>query len=407
MTLNYQAFFSGQLENLFKENRYRNFIYLERLQSHPPYAYYHTINTVSKSPVSIWCSNDYLGLSHHPDMIKAHQETVQKLGTGSGGTRNISGSSYLHLRLEEKIAELHQKQRALLFTSGYVANETTLATLGNNLPNLVFLSDEKNHASLIAGIRSSKARYSIFKHNNLEDLEKKLAALDYNQPKVIVFTSIYSMDGDFSPISDICDLAKQYNALTYLDEVHAVGVYGESGAGLASHMQVADKVDIIQANFSKGFGSFGGYIASTNDCVDFIRSYAPGFIFTTSLPPSIVATSLTALDILKNNFSIQAHYHQRVHYLKEHLMRNGLLQHWPDGHIIPIIINNAVLCTELCNKLLREHHIYVQPINYPTVPKGSERIRVTITPHHTTDLIDIFSQSIKTCWEKISLHAVA
>lgn len=399
------TFFQQCLDRLKQEQRYRVFTDLERLQQRPPYALFHpsrhhTAYTHDLSPreVTVWCSNDYLGLSHHPRMVHAQMNATSLYGTSSGGTRNISGSAYSHVCLEKEVAELHQKESALLFSSGYVANEATLTTLGDHIPDLVFLSDEKVHASMIQGMRHSKAERQIFTHNDLNDLERRLKMLPLEQPKCIVFVSVYSMDGDFAPIQEICDLADKYNAMTYLDEVHAVGMYGKGGAGVADHMGQAHRITIIQGNFAKGFGSYGGYIASTHALVDFIRSYASGFIFTTSLPPAIIAASRTALQILKEDSALQQTFHDRVQYIKDRFRHSTLPFIEGDSHIISVIIGHAGQCKELCDCLLFKHHMYVQPINYPTVPRGTERLRITVTPHHTPALIDQFVGALEMEW---------
>ena len=408
----YNAFFQKKIQELRSEHRYRIFADLERFQNNPPFALWHppiTPNEPSLPPrkVAVWCTNDYLGLSHHSEIVRAQIEATSKYGTSSGGTRNISGTTHLHNQLEKKVAALHQKERALLFSSGYVANEATLTTLGEQIPNLVFLSDEKVHASMIHGMRHSKAERIVFKHSDLDDLEQKLKAVDLHRPKIIVFVSIYSMDGDPAPIEEICKLAKKYNALTYLDEVHGVGVYGAGGAGVAAQQGLLDQIDIIQGNFAKGFGGFGGYIAGNDALIDFIRGYASGFIFTTSLPPAVTAAAIAAIDVLAKDPSIQASFHERIHYLKKKLHESIVPFHDTGSHIIPIIVGDAARCNELSYRLLTEHNIYVQPINFPTVPRGSERLRVTLTPHHVFDLIDTFVDALSHIWTQLDLRAAA
>ncbi len=415
--LDYATFFKKKVQDLHFEHRYRNFADLERFQDNPPYAKYHppvgpntsTENVLASQTkdVVVWCSNDYLGLSHHPKIIDAQMNATQLYGTSSGGARNISGTTHLHNCLEKKIAQLHQKERSLLFSSGYVANEATLMTLGDQIPDLVFFSDEKVHASMIQGMRNSKADRIIFKHSDLDDLESKLKHVDYNQPKIIVFVSIYSMDGDPAPIEEICALAAKYNALTYLDEVHGVGVYGPGGAGYAAQMGLADKIDIIQGNFAKGFGGFGGYIAGKDELVDFIRGYASGFIFTTSLPPAVTAAALSAIDVLAEDPSIQKKFNERVNYLKDKIRTSNVRFHDTGSHIIPVIVGDAALCNQLSHQLLTDFNIYVQPINYPTVPRGSERLRVTLTPHHSVKIIDEFMSALDYLWLALNLKAVA
>jgi 5-aminolevulinate synthase len=408
----YNTFFKQKIQTLCSEHRYRIFADLERFQNEPPFALWHPPvepNKQQSSPrkVTVWCTNDYLGLSHHPDLIKAQVEATNTYGTSSGGTRNISGTTHLHNLLEKKVAMLHRKQRALLFSSGYVANEATLTTLGEQIPGLVFLSDEKVHASMIQGMRHSKAQRIIFKHNDLLDLETKLKQLDPNLPKIIVFVSVYSMDGDFARIKDIAALAKKYKALTYLDEVHGVAVYGPGGAGYAAEQGLSDHIDIIQGNFAKGFGGFGGYIAGDDVFVDFIRGYASGFIFTTSLPPAVTAAALKAIDVLAADPSIQKRFHERVQYLKNRLIKSIIPFQDSGSHIIPIIVGDAARCNQLSNRLLMEHNIYVQPINFPTVLRGSERLRVTLTPHHNIELIDTFVDALSCLWTELNLKEAA
>ncbi|MBA4249652.1 MAG: 5-aminolevulinate synthase [Candidatus Puniceispirillum sp.] len=400
----YSSFFKNKIEDLFKESRYRHFAHLERLQEEPPFAWIYkhpALPDLTPRKVSVWCSNDYLGLTQHPEMIQAHSNAAENFGVGSGGTRNIAGSACLHENLEKRLAQLHGKEQALLFSSGYVANETTLQTLGEKIPNVIFLSDEKIHASMIHGIRNSRAEKMIFKHNDMTDLEQKLSSLDFDRPKIIVVVSIYSMDGNQAKLESICDLAEKYNALIFLDEVHAVGIYGKGGAGIANQLELQDRIHIIQGNFAKGFGSFGGYISANSEIIDFIRSYGSGFIFTTSLPPSVVSSSIKALDILNESSALQDSFHKRVNYLKSKLAESNILNYRStDSHIIPIHIGDSLLCSKISQDLLMDYSIYAQPINYPTVPQGLERLRVTVTPNHTFELIDYFVQSLEKVWIK-------
>ncbi len=401
-------FFKNKLDILFDENRYRIFTHIARNAHNPVYARFHPdmkLQGLSEPfDVAVWCSNDYLGLSHHPQVIAAQVEATKIYGAGSGGTRNIAGSAYLHQQLEQAIAALHGKERALLFSSGYVANETTLCTLGDHIEDLMFLSDEKVHASIIQGMRHSKAKRQIFKHNDVDDLENRLKALPLEQPKLIAFVSVYSMDGDIAPIKEICDLAEKYNAMTFLDEVHAVGMYGKGGAGIANMIDQQDRITIIQGNFSKGFGSYGGYIAGNKNCVDFIRSYASGFIFTTSLPPCVAASSLASLELLSKDDSIQQKFHQNVLVLKTELAHEGVSFLQNNSHIVTCIVGDAQNCKEVCHRLLFDYSIYVQPINYPTVPKGTERLRITITPHHTKDDISYFAKSLAKVLQEVVIQ---
>ena len=366
--MDYTRFFDDQIQLLKQEGRYRIFADLERLVGEAPLAMWHSSHGPRK--VIVWCSNDYLGMSHHPDVVQAMVEAVEAYGAGSGGTRNISGTAHPHVLLEQEVAELHGKEQALLFSSGYMANEATISALAESLPECVVLSDEKNHASIIQGVRLSRAEKRIFKHNDLKDLATHLASLNPHQPKLIVCISVYSMDGDFAPIHDICDLAKKYNALTYLDEVHAVGLYGPKGAGVAAALGVQDRVDIIQANFAKAYGVVGGYIAGDKSLVDYVRSSASGFIFTTSLPPAVAAAIRASVAHLKNDETLRSRLWDNVALLKQLLEKTSLPYVKCPTHIIPVVVGDAILCRQVCDRLLQDYGIYVQPINYPTVPKG-------------------------------------
>ena len=385
--INYHAFFNQQLQALKTEGRYRTFANLERQVGCAPYALWHKPNGETKSVV-VWCSNDYLSMSHHPDVIQAFQDAATLYGVGSGGTRNISGTARLHVKLEQTLADLHDKESALVFTSGYTANEASLSALGEGLPDCVFFSDEKNHASMIQGIRHSRAEKFVFRHNDMDDLRQKLASVDPRRPKVIAFVSLYSMDGDIAPLKQICDLAKEFNALTYLDEVHAVGIYGPKGNGLAAEQGLLDRVDIIQGNFAKAYGVVGGYITGSKALVDFVRSHASGFIFTTSLPPAIAAAALKSIEVLKADPSYRQRLRQNADYLKNALRKTQLNFIDSPSHIVPVVVGDAHLCQEVATRLLNDFQIYAQPINYPTVPKGQERLRLTVTPAHTKEMID-------------------
>lgn len=403
--MDYTQFFDDQIRLLKQEGRYRIFADLERLVGEAPYALWHSVAGSRK--VIVWCSNDYLGMSHHPDVVKAMAEAVETYGAGSGGTRNISGTAHPHVLLEQDVAELHGKEQGLIFSSGYVANEATISTLAEGLPNCVVLSDEKNHASIIQGIRLSRAEKRIFKHNDLKDLERHLASLDLHQPKLIVCISVYSMDGDFVPIEGICDLAKKYNALTYLDEVHAVGLYGPRGAGVAAALGVQDRIDIIQANFAKAYGVIGGYIAGSKSLVDYIRSSASGFIFTTSLPPAVAAAVRASIAHLRDNDDLRKRLWDNVTLLKQLLEKTNLPYVKCPTHIIPVVVGDAALCRQVCDKLLQDYGIYVQPINYPTVPVGQERLRLTVTPYHTQKMIHELVGALEDIWQKLDLKLVA
>lgn len=403
--MDYTRFFNDQLQSLKQEGRYRIFADLERLVGEAPRALWHSPEGQRK--VTVWCSNDYLGMSHHPSVVQAMVDAVEKYGAGSGGTRNISGTAHPHVLLEQDVADLHGKEQGLIFSSGYIANEATISALAEGLPGCVVLSDEKNHASIIQGIRLSRAEKRIFKHNDLKDLERHLASLDLHQPKLIVCISVYSMDGDFVPIEGICDLAEKYNALTYLDEVHAVGLYGPRGAGVAAALGVQDRIDIIQANFAKAYGVVGGYIAGSKPLVDYIRSSASGFIFTTSLPPAVVAAVRASIAHLRDHDDLRNRLWENVTLLKMLLEKTDLPYISCPTHIVPIVVGDAVLCRQICDKLLQDYDIYVQPINYPTVPKGQERLRLTVTPHHTKAMIHELVAALENIWKKLELCKAA
>ena len=402
--MNYNNFFKDELNKLRSQGNYRVFADLEKIAGNFPQALNYKEDTVSE--VTVWCSNDYLGMSQNETVIENMINAIKKVGAGSGGTRNISGTNHYHVLLERELCYLHQKESALLFNSGYLANQATLSTLGKNLPDCVFFSDEKNHASMIQGMKNSKAKKIIFKHNDLNDLEQKLK-VNTNKSKVIAFESVYSMDGDFSPIEDICHLAEKYNALTFLDEVHAVGIYGNRGAGVAEERGVMDKIDIIQGTLAKAFGVIGGYVTGNKDVVDFIRSFASGFIFTTSLPPCIAAGAYTSIRHLKFSDDERNLMFETVKKLKVSLKKNNIpfLEH--DSHIIPVLIGDPKLCKEASQILLDEFKIYVQPINYPTVPKGTERLRITCSPNHTTKMIKDLTNALKIIFNNLKIEYAA
>ena len=404
--IDYQNFFTQNLQTLKTEGRYRIFADLERRVGQAPYAIWHAPNGEKKTVV-VWCSNDYLGMSHHPEVIKAFQDAAAYHGVGAGGTRNISGTSRLHVELESTLAELHQKQSALVFSSGYAANEAALSALGEGLPNVVFFSDEKNHASMIQGMRHSQAEKYVFRHNNMQDLRQKLAAVDRGRPKIIAVVSVYSMDGDFAPLAQICDLAQEFNALTYVDEVHAVGIYGPKGNGMAAEQGVLDRVDIIQGNFAKAYGVVGGYITGTQSVIDYVRSYASGFIFTTSLPPATAAAAHKSIEILKGNSIYRQQLWQNVRYLKQQLRQSRVRFVDSASHIVPVVVGDAFACQYLSQTLLHDFHMYAQPINYPTVPRGQERLRLTVTPAHTFSLIDHLVETLDSLWSGMPLRQAA
>lgn len=383
----YQDFFQTKLDELKAEGRYRHFATLERKAGDFPRATLHK-NDGTTQDVTIWCSNDYLGMGQNPAVLKAMQGAAAQYGAGAGGTRNISGTHKLHVELERSLADLHNKEAALVFSSGYVANEGSLSTLIKLLPDCAVFSDALNHASMIHGMRSGRGDIHVFNHNDLAHLEDLLRSVDADRPKIIAFESVYSMEGDIAPIADICALAKKYNALTYLDEVHAVGLYGARGGGVAERDGLLDQIDILEGTFGKAYGLMGGFITGSSVLVDTIRSYAPGFIFTTSLPPVILAGALASVEHLKKSEIERMRAHTNAAYLKQSLAAKGLPFMQGDSHIVPLIIGHAECCKAVTDWLLAEHDIYVQPINYPTVPRGTERLRLTATAAHSKADID-------------------
>ena len=403
--MDYNNFFKFELDKLKSEGNYRIFADLEKIAGNFPQALNYKEDTVSE--VTVWCSNDYLGMSQKQNVIDSMVKAIYKVGAGSGGTRNISGTNHYHVLLERELCYLHQKESALLFNSGYLANQATLSTLGKNLPDCVFLSDEKNHASMIQGIRNSGVKKLIFKHNDMKDLEDKLKLSSKFKSKVIAFESIYSMDGDFSPIDNICTLAKKYGALTFLDEVHAVGIYGNRGAGVAEEKGVMGKIDIIQGTLAKAFGVIGGYITGNKSIVDFIRSFASGFIFTTSLPPCIAAGAYTSIRHLKFSDEERKLMFNVVNKLKDSLKKNNIPFLDNDSHIVPVLIGDPKLCKKASQILLDDFKIYVQPINFPTVPKGTERLRITCSPNHSVKMIRELSNALKVVFDCLKIKYAA
>ena len=400
----YKKIFRESLDELKNDGNYRIFADLEKIAGNFPQALNYKDNSVSE--VTVWCSNDYLGMSQNDIVIESMIEAVKKVGAGSGGTRNISGTNHYHVLLERELCYLHQKEAALLFNSGYLANQATLSTLGKKLPDCVFFSDEKNHASMIQGMRNSGAKKIIFDHNNINDLENKLK-INKSKSKVIVFESVYSMDGNFSPIEEICDLAKKYNALTFLDEGHAVGIYGKRGAGVAEDRGVMERIDVIQGTLAKAFGVIGGYITGNRDLIDFIRSFASGFIFTTSLPPCIAAGAYSSIRHLKFSDEEREKMFFIVNKLKSFLKKNEIPFLDNGSHIVPVIIGDAKLCKKASNILLDNYKIYVQPINHPTVPKGTERLRITASPNHTERMVKDLANALKNVFLELKISKAA
>jgi len=391
---NYEAKFDAALEGVKKEGRYRVFAEIERKAGQFPEAILHQADSVTK-PVTVWCSNDYLGQGQNPVVIKAFTEAVQKCGAGAGGTRNISGTSHYHVRLEKELADLHQKDGALLFSSGYVANEATISTVAKILPGLVIFSDQLNHASLIAGIKSAGCEKRKFRNNDVDHLHQLMKEYPKDQPKMVVFESVYSMEGNVGPLEKICDVADEHNALTMVDEVHAVGLYGARGAGVAERDGVMDRLSIISGTLAKGFGVGGGYIASSKAVVDAVRSFAPGFIFTTSLNPPMAAAAQASVAYLKTHPELREQHQERAATLKVMLKDAGLPVMPSTTHIVPIFVGEAAQCKKISDELLYKYNIYVQPINYPTVPKGEERLRLTPSPFHTDAMMQHLVASLK------------
>ena len=396
MSFHYNSSFRNALAGLRREGRYRVFADILRRQGHYPGADFCTES--AKSPITVWCSNDYLNMGQHPKVIAAMHEAVEAVGAGSGGTRNISGTSHYHVELERELADLHGKEAALLFTSGFVSNDATLSILAKILPDLIIFSDELNHASMIEGIRHGGAVKYVFRHNDMEHLEKLLAGANPTAPKLIAFESVYSMEGKFSPTNAICDLAEKYGALTYIDEVHGVGLYGPRGAGVAARDGTMHRIDIIEGTLAKAFGVMGGYVAASGEICDCIRSFAPGFIFTTSIAPVLAAGSLASIRHLKQSNSEREALAERASTLKAMLSGAGLPPIKSPSHIVPLVVGEAALCKMVSDTLLRDHGIYVQPINYPTVPRGTERLRLTPSPAHTNAMMRALVAALNSIW---------
>jgi 5-aminolevulinate synthase len=403
--MDYQAKLNEALKSVKDEGRYRVFADILRRRGDFPCATFHTPQ--GPREIIVWCSNDYLGMGQHPVVVEAMHRAIDEVGAGSGGTRNIAGTTHYHVELEHELADLHQKEAALLFTSGYAANDAALSTLARVFNDCVIISDELNHASMIEGIKRGGGPKRLWRHNDLGHLEILLKQLDPAQPKIVAFESVYSMDGDIAPIGEICDLAKQYGAMTYLDEVHAVGLYGPRGGGIAERDGVLDKVDIIEGTLAKGFGVMGGYIAGSSVLIDVLRSYAPGFIFSTSLAPVLVAGVLASVRHLKAS-SVERDCHQeRAVTLRRMMADAGLPVMMCESHIVPVFVGDPVVCKQVSDDLLQDHGIYVQPINYPTVPRGTERLRFTPCPVHTDDMMRDLVKALDQVWTRRNISRAA
>ncbi|MBN9360803.1 MULTISPECIES: 5-aminolevulinate synthase [unclassified Devosia] len=401
--MDYRGFFEDAVDTLRQEKRYRVFADLERIAGRFPRAIFRD-NADNQREITIWCSNDYLGMGQHPVTIAAMQDTAARLGVGAGGTRNISGTNRPLVELERSLADLHRKEAALVFTSGFVSNEAAISTIARLLPDCVIFSDQLNHASMIQGVRQSGMEKKIFRHNDVVHLRELLASVDRKRPKLIVFESVYSMDGDVAPIAEICDLAEEFGALTYIDEVHAVGMYGPRGGGIADRDGLMGRIDIIEGTLAKGFGVMGGYVAANQAIIDAIRSYAPEFIFTTALPPALCAAARASIEHLKLS-SVEREGQQRQAQLTKDILGDaGLPVLKTDTHIVPVIVGDARLCKAASDMLLEKHNIYIQPINYPTVPKGTERLRITPTPLHTDEMIIELRHALVSVWASLELQ---